>query len=563
MQYNQNSLTKQDIFLSPRELCDFELITNQGFAPLTTFMGQETYNSVLQNMQLPNGTPWPIPIVLSIDQKTADSLHEGDKICLRNTEFYPLATLTVNEIWAPDKTAEAFKIYGTDDPTHPGVSYLLNHTKSHYISGPLKAIHPIYHHDFTTLRQTPTQLKQHFKQIDQPAIVGFQTRNPMHRAHVELTRRAADTLNAHLLIHPVVGVTKPGDIDYLTRVKCYQKLLERYPKGLATLSLLPLAMRMAGPREALWHAIIRKNYGCTHFIVGRDHAGPGKDKNGKPFYDPYEAQALVKQYEDKIGIQMVPFQEVVYVENKKAYFPINQVDKNDQIMRISGTEFREKLRQNAEIPAWFSYPEVIAELKKAHPPKHQQGLTIFFTGLSGAGKSTLANALSLKLMELDDRPVTLLDGDIVRQHLSQELGFSKAHRDMNVLRIAYVASLITKSRGIALCAPIAPYADIRQQCRELIRPYGQFIEVHVSTPLETCEIRDTKGLYAKARAGLIKQFTGIDDPYEAPKNPELSLDTTQIGIQDSVTQLLNYLTQNHYIQTDKTIKPVNQVVEMT
>jgi sulfate adenylyltransferase len=350
----------------------------------------------------------------------------------------------------------------------------------------------------------------------------------MHRAHQELTFRAAKEVEANLLIQPVVGMTKPGDVDHYTRVRCYEHLIKAYPEQTTTLSLLPLAMRMGGPREALWHAIIRKYYGCTHFIVGRDHAGPGKDSAGKPFYGPYDAQNLLKEHEKELGITMVPFKNMVYVEDKAQYFPDNEVEQGVRTLDISGTELRRRLQEGADIPEWFSFPEVVAELRRTHPPRHRQGFTVFFTGLSGSGKSTVANALMVKLMEMGGRPVTLLDGDVVRKHLSSELGFSKEHRDLNIQRIGYVASEITKNGGIAICAPIAPYAATRKIVREMIEPLGGFVEIHVATPIEVCEARDRKGLYAKARAGILKGFTGIDDPYEVPAAPELRLDTAEL-----------------------------------
>ena len=343
---------------------------------------------------------------------------------------------------------------------------------------------------------------------------------------------------ANLLIHPVVGMTKPGDVDHFSRVRCYEQLLKHYPEQTTTLSLLHLAMRMAGPREALWHAIIRKNYGCTHFIVGRDHAGPGKNSQGEDFYGPYDAQDLIRAHQAELGIEMVPFQAMVYVQERAQYFPMDQIDPTDTVLDISGTEFRRRLQEGLDIPAWFSYPEVVAELRRTHPPRHRQGFTVFFTGLSGAGKSTVANALMVKLMEMGGRAVTLLDGDIVRKHLSSELGFSKEHRNINILRIGFVASEITKNGGIAICAPIAPYASTRREVREMIAPLGGFLEVYVATPLEVCEERDRKGLYAKARAGIIKEFTGISDPYESPTDPELNIDTTEYSPDEAAHRII-------------------------
>ncbi|HET6591860.1 MAG TPA: bifunctional sulfate adenylyltransferase/adenylylsulfate kinase, partial [Xanthomonadales bacterium] len=359
--------------------------------------------------------------------------------------------------------------------------------------------------------------------------IAFQTRNPLHRAHQELTFRAAREVDANLLLHPVVGMTRPGDIDHFTRVRCYEHVLGEYPEQTTTLSLLNLAMRMAGPREALWHGIIRKNYGCTHLIVGRDHASPGNDRNGEPFYGPYDAQELFRQHEDELDITMVPFKTMVYVENKAEFMASDETQPGDHVVELSSTEFRRRLREGLEIPEWFSFPKVVDELRRAHPPKHEQGFTVFFTGLSGSGKSTVANALMIKLLEDGSRPVTLLDGDIVRKNLSSELTFSKEHRDLNIQRIGFVASEITKNRGIAICAPIAPYAHTRRQVREMISRHGGFVEVFVATPLEVCEARDRKGLYAKARAGILKGFTGIDDPYEEPEHAEIVLDTQELS----------------------------------
>ena len=531
--------------LTERQLCDLELIMNGGFEPLQGFMDQQDYDAVLDSMRLANGTLWPMPITLDVDQAFADSIKLGDKIALRDGEGVMLATLEISDKWQADKTREAKAVFATTDEKHPAVNYLMHQAGDVYLGGKVKMTSMPSHYDFTHLRLTPAELRDKFKKRGDP-VVAFQTRNPMHRAHFELTLRAAKQAGAHLLIHPVVGMTKPGDVDHYTRVRCYESILPSYPAGMAELSLLPLAMRMGGPREALWHAIIRKNYGCTHFIVGRDHAGPGNNSQGEPFYGPYDAQTLVAEHQDELGIIMVPFQEMVYVEDKKTYQPINEVENKQAILRISGTELRRCLREGQEIPAWYSYPNVVNELRRAYPAKHKQGLTLFFTGLSGAGKSTIANALLVRLMEKGDRPITLLDGDIVRKNLSSELSFSKAHRDLNIKRIGFVAKEISKHRGIALCAPIAPYHDVRREVREMITNVGHFVEIYVSTPLNICEDRDRKGLYAKARAGQIKHFTGIDDPYEVPENPELIIDTTKIEPDQAVQQIMSYLIQNGF-----------------
>jgi sulfate adenylyltransferase len=515
--------------LTPRQLCDIEQLLNGAFSPLQGFLDQPAYQSVLADMRLPDGVLWPIPITLDVSAAFADTLATGTTLALRDVEGVLIATLLIEDIWQPDKQAEAHAVYGSDDSAHAGVDYLLNRTHPVYIGGRLRGVEPPLYYDFKLLRDSPTELRGRFRKLGWRKVVAFQTRNPMHRAHQELTFRAARECEANLLLHPVVGATRPGDIDHYTRVRCYEHILKQYPEQTTALSLLNLSMRMAGPREALWHGIIRKNYGCTHFIVGRDHAGPGNDRNGRPFYQPYAAQELFRQYEQELDISLVPFHNMVYVEDKAQYLPENEVEPGQKTARISGAELRRRLVEGLDIPDWFSYPPIIAELRKSYPPRHRQGFTVFFTGLSGSGKSTVANALLVKLMEIGGRRVTLLDGDMVRKNLSSELGFSREHRDLNILRIGFVASEISANGGVAICAPIAPYAQTRAQVRELVSASGGFIEVYVATPLEVCERRDRKGLYAKARAGLIKEFTGISDPYEAPQDPEVTIDTQQLN----------------------------------
>ncbi len=449
--------------LTDRQTCDLELILNGGFSPLKGFLNKKDYDSVVQNMRLADETLWPIPITLDIIKEISDKLSQGDKLVLRDKEGFPLAILHIEDIWKPNLKTEAQSVFGTVDETHPAVNYLLNFTNPVYVGGTLEGITPPKHYDYQGLRHTPSELREQFSKHGWENIVAFQTRNPMHRAHVELTMRAANEIGANVLIHPVVGLTKPGDVDHFTRVRCYEKVLPKYPHGTVLLSLLPLAMRMGGPREALWHAIIRKNYGCNFLIVGRDHAGPGNDKEEKPFYGPYDAQDLLRENEAELGIKMVPFKLMVYVEDRAEYNPMDEVPEEAKILSISGTELRRRLDKGLEIPEWFSYPEVVEELRETRPPLNKRGFSIFFTGLSGSGKSTLANGLMVKLLEDGRRPVTLLDGDIVRTHLSSELGFSKEHRSINIQRIGYVASEITKNFGIAICAPIAPYQLIDEQ----------------------------------------------------------------------------------------------------
>lgn len=523
--------------MTERQLCDIEMILNGGFSPLNGFMGESDYDSVVNNLRLTRGILWPIPITLDVTETFARQASKGTYIALRDQEGVLIAVLNVSDIWTPDKTKEAQLVYETEDRSHPGVDYLFNKAHPVYIGGEISGIEMPAHYDFKHLRDSPRELRKKFKRLGWRKIVAFQTRNPMHRAHLELTFRAAQLAEANLLIHPVVGMTKPGDIDYYSRVRCYEHVIKHYPELTTILSLLPLAMRMGGPREALWHAIIRKNYGCTHLIVGRDHAGPGKNNQGKDFYGPYESQKMVKIYQHEIGIEMIPFQMMVYVKERAKYILENEVEEGQAVINISGTELRRRLQEGLDIPEWFSHPEVVKELKKTYPPKQNQGFTIFFTGLSGAGKSTIAKALMVKFMEIGGRPVTLLDGDLVRRNLSSELGFSREHRDINIIRIGFVATEITKNGGIAICAPIAPYLSTRQKVRESISIVGGFFEVYVSTPLEVCEARDRKGLYAKARAGIIKEFTGISDPYETPESPDLVIDT-QDCLPDEAAQII-------------------------
>ena len=537
--------------LTGRQLCDLELLLAGGFSPLRGFMTRADYEGVCHNMRLANGTLWPMPITLDVTEEFAKKLTPGtSKIALRDPEGVMLAVLSVEEVWQPDRKAEAQAVFASTSTAHPGADYVINKANPWYVGGSLEGIQIPSHYDFRNLRLTPAEVRAEFARVGWRRVVAFQTRNPMHRAHVELAFRAAKQVEANLLINPVVGMTKPGDVDYFTRVRCYQLLLPKFPQSTAKLALLPLAMRMGGPREAIWHALIRKNHGCTHFIVGRDHAGPGSDPaTKKPFYGPYEAQEVFKKHEADIGVTMVPFNMMVYLEDQDKYVPDDEVKNGDRVLNISGTELRQRLNEGREIPAWFTYPEVVTELRRSFPPRHKQGVTIFFTGLSGSGKSTIANVLLTKFLETGGRPVTLLDGDLVRKNLSSELGFSKEHRDINIRRIGYVASEITKNGGIAICAPIAPYDATRKHVRQLIEPYGGFILVHIATTVEVCEQRDRKGLYAKARAGILKEFTGISDPYEAPADAEVTINTGDLSAEEAAQEIILHLEREGFIGT--------------
>ncbi|MCA1812856.1 MAG: bifunctional sulfate adenylyltransferase/adenylylsulfate kinase [Halobacteriales archaeon] len=538
--------------LTPKQVCDLELLLNGAFSPLRGFLGEEAHTYVCKEMRLPSGALWPIPVTLDVTEAfaTKAQLRPGARITLRHPEGMPLAVLAVRDVWRPDRAWEAEHVFGTRSDRHPGVFQLLHQTNPVYVGGEVEGIEHPPHHTYRHLRPGPAELRAAFARRGWERVVAFQTRNPMHRAHIELTRRAAQQADAAVLLHPVVGRTSPGDLDYFTRVRCYEAVLPHYDPGRTMLALLPLAMRMGGPREALWHAIIRRNHGATHFIVGRDHAGPKDAHTGKSFYGPYDAQRLVLEHEQELGIGVLPFEEFVYLEQEQRYVPQAEVPAGAKVLNLSGTELRQRLRSGLDIPAWFSYPEVVEQLRRMHPPRARQGFTVFFTGLSGSGKSTIANILVAKLMEDGSRPVTLLDGDIVRKNLSSELGFSREHRDVNVRRIGFVASEITKNGGVAVCAPIAPYDATRRDVRSVVEGVGSFVLVHVSTPLAVCEERDRKGLYAQARAGLLKEFTGIDDPYEAPQDADVVLDTTSCSAEQAARQVMEHLAAEGYVAAE-------------
>ena len=536
------------ITLKRRQLCDLDLLLNGAFAPLKRFMGRDDYESTLRTMRLRDKTLFPIPIVLDITKEFAELIERnGNKFSLRDAEGFIVAMMEAKEIWEPDLKREAQLVYGTQDESHPGVSYLLRQTHPFYVAGKLKKVVGVRYTDYPNERKTPAELKAELKKRKWRKTVFFQTRNPLHKAHNEIIMRAMRQQSANAVIHPAVGMTKPQDIDYHTRIRCYRHSIHHFPKGKVMLSLLPLAMRMGGPRECLWHGLIRKNYGCTHFIIGRDHAGPGKNKKGRPFYDPFAAQKLFAEHQDEIGVKPVNFEHVIYSRSRKKYISSGEAQKNEKTAELSGTSLLAILDKGEGIPDWFTYPEIAAELSKVYPPRKERGFTVFFTGLSGSGKSTLAHGLINRLLEYGKHNITLLDGDLVRAQLSSELGFSREHRSINVRRIGYVASEITKNRGIAICAPIAPYHEDREANRQLISSCGGYIEVYVSTPLKVCEQRDSKGYYLRARQRLSKHFTGIDDPYEEPENPDIVIDTSGATVSDSVNRIVVKIRESGYL----------------
>jgi sulfate adenylyltransferase len=538
--------------LSLRQVCDLELLMNGGFSPLKEFMNSEAYDSVVRTMRSPEGLLWPVPITLDVPENIAGQLEVGKQLALRDPEGFMLAVLNVEDIWTPDKKEEAEFVYGTTDAKHPGVRYLYEQVHETYVGGSVEGVQLPAHYDFETLRNTPEELRRRFEKLGWRQVVAFHTSKPMHRIHREITLQAAREVQAHILLHPAVGMTKPGDLHYYARVHCYEAISRHYPHNLAMLSLLPMAVRMAGPKEAILNAIVRKNYGCSHIIVGPEHAAPPNVRdNAARFYPSYASQEMMLKYQPELAIQMVPIKEMRYVPQLDQFLPLKQIERGEKLgIKFTDRDLKDHLAHNHDIPGWFSYPDVISKLRKVYPRRSKQGITLFFTGLSGSGKSTLAKILYAKFIEAGGRPVTLLDGDIVRSNLSSELGFSKEHRDLNIRRIGFVAGQITKNGGVAICAPIAPYTAMRRHARELIEQYGAFIEIHVSTPIEVCEKRDRKGLYAKARKGLIPEFTGVSDPYEIPENPELRIDTSELTPMAAAQEIFLYLLRENYLDTN-------------
>ncbi len=538
------------IDLNERQLFDLELLLNRGFYPLTGFMDKVSYESVIHHMALPDGSVWPIPICLDVNEVRAGLLAPGQKVALNDQEGFLLAILTVSDIWQPDKTEEAQHVYGTTDPSrHPGVRALYDQVNEWYVGGTIEGISLPIHYDFLQLRLAPSETVRRFTMNGWRRVLGFHTEQYLHCAHRQMVLDSAREMGAAVFLQPVVGLDHPGDVDFYTHIRCYQVFTEKFPPNMIMLGLSPFATRLAGPRDALQQAIMRKNFGCSHFMVSEDHGDPFARVNNESelFYEKGAAQQLVDSYAGKTGIEMVPQREYGYQSSTGKYFH-HSTGQADNLEKITSKDLQRKMMQNEEIPEWFTWPDMVAELQYAFPPRSKQGFTIFMTGLSGSGKSTIAKVLLVKFMEMRDRPVTLLDGDIVRQNLSSELDFSRAHRDLNVTRIGFVASEITKNGGIALCAPIAPYEEPRQANRSLISRYGGYIEVYVSTPLEVCEQRDRKGLYAKARSGKVKGVTGITDPYNAPANPDITIDTSSVTPMEAVQDILLYLQQQGYLK---------------
>ncbi len=539
-----HAATLPSVQLSSRAMCDLELLATGAFSPLDRFMGRDDHRSVVEDMRLADGRLFPIPVPLPAEPTSGVALDK--EIALRSPNNDLLATMRVEDIyeWSADEVSR--EVFGTSDAKHPMVAEMAGWAPLN-LSGPIKVIQLPVHHDFADLRLDPAQTRARLESFGRENVVAFQTRNPLHRVHEELTKRAAEAVDGVLMIHPVVGLTKPGDVDHYTRVRTYRALTDKYyDSDRVLLSLLQLAMRLGGPREALWHAIIRRNFGANHLIVGRDHAGPGVDSAGEPFYGPYDAQEAVAEHQEELGVAMVPFQMVAYVPDEDRYEEINKIDKETRTASISGTQVRDEyLAKGRELPDWFTRPEVAEILSETYPPMHRQGVCVWFTGLSGAGKTATADVLTNLVME-HGRQVTVLDGDVVRTHLSKGLGFSKQDRDTNIRRIGFVAGEIVRHGGIAICAAVSPYIATRNEARAMCGS-DRFVEVFVDTPLEVAESRDAKGMYAKARRGEIKGFTGIDDPYEAPPNPEITLDTVANSAEDNARRIVSHLMDRGFL----------------
>jgi sulfate adenylyltransferase len=533
--------------LGPRQLCDYELLINGGYSPFNGYLGGADDRSVCAESRLTDGTLWPVPVVLNIPDELADDLAGGDEIALRDREGVMIAGLRVDECYRRDLDAEVEAVFGTADRSHNGVAQYLHRTRPWAVAGRVQALQLPVHHDYPDLRRTPAQLRREFENLGWQTVLTYQTHRTIHRAQQAMMVEAARAIDATILIHPVVGLDEPGDADHYTRIRCYQAIVRSFPDAMAFLNLLPLALRGGGAREALLHAIINKNYGSSHLMVDCNGAGAVLDTVGEPTYELDEAQEIIAKHGAEVGVTLVPTSEMVYLEENGQFVAVDEAPDTGTQLQISADEVRQRLDDGREIPSWYTDETVAAELHLRHPARGEQGFTVFLTGLSGSGKSTIANVLRIKLLELGGRGVALLDGDLVRANLSSELGFSKEHRDLNIRRIGFVASEITRAGGVAICAPIAPYDVVRREVREMVQPCGGFVLVHVATPLEVCEARDRKGMYAKARAGIIKEFTGISDPYENPEDADVVIDTTNLTPNEATREVLLHLERQGYI----------------
>lgn len=548
-QLRQQAMDWPSVTLDDRQLNELELLVNGGFSPLQGYLSQTDYNAVLADMRLADGTLWPMPVTLDVNEDVAAKLSPGQTLALRDAEGFMPAVLEIGEIYEVDIQTEAEAIFGTSDIAHPGVRRHLENARRYRLAGPVRGIELPLHFDFESLRYTPASLREMFHRMGWSNVVAYSTSEPMHRLQRHITLQAARDFQANILVHPLLGEDQAGDMNRFARVRGYREIVRKYPHQLGMLSLLPLSRRSAGPREALWHMIVRQNYGCSHHVIETDYASPRV--NGRAYYDPDAAQRLLEKYQDELQIQMIAVEEQAYSPQRQSFAPLAELQAADEeALLMSDAAVKEQLYRGETLPDWFTYPDVEKELARVYPARNKIGFTLFFTGLSGSGKSTLARMVHSRLIEDGGRPVTLLDGDIVRLNLSSELGFSREHRNLNIRRIGFVANEISKNGGVAICAPIAPYTEMRRQVRELIEQHGAFIEIHVSTPLEVCEARDRKGLYARARKGIIPEFTGISDPYEIPEQAELSIDTSQGTPMEHTQQIMLYLFREGYLGVD-------------
>ncbi|AAZ96163.1 sulfate adenylyltranferase, adenylylsulfate kinase [Thiobacillus denitrificans ATCC 25259] len=516
------ALSLPSLDLDWQQQCELEMLMTGAYSPLTGFMTRAQCARVESAQQLDDGSFWPSPITLTSRDRALADRRPGERLALRDGEGYMLAILTLSDVWKDgERWHLAGEVEGAALPPHP---------------------------DFVSLRATPAELRALFVRRGWRRIIAWQARQPMHRAQYEFCLKSAIENEANLLLHPQVG----GDITeapaYFGLVRSFLAIRDRFPAATTQLSLLPAPPPEASGRALLLRAIVARNFGCSLLIAGGEHQPDGGDCRRGEDLTQNRVDPSVAERAEKIGVRLIAYPRMVYVEDRAEHLPEAEAPQGARLLTLSGEEFQRRMRAGLKIPEWYSFPEVLAELHRQTPPRERQGFTVFFTGLSGAGKSTLARALAARLMEMGGRCVTLLDGDIVRRHLSSELGFSKAHRDVNVRRIGFVASEITKNRGIAICAPIAPYRQTRRDVRAMIEAVGGFVEIHVATPIETCESRDRKGLYAKARAGLIPEFTGVSDPYEVPETPELAIDTTGLAIDEAVQQILLKLEHEGYLR---------------
>jgi len=495
--------------LDDTQLGDLELIISGAFAPLTGFMGAADLAAVAAHGTLADGTPWPVPVRLSVPAQAVPL--DADHLVLQDQEGSPLAVLAISE-WIPDGETTT-------------------------LAGPVTALRAPEHGPFRGLRRYPADVRAEL--LDGAAaaapagrvpgaVLAYVTRRPLHRRHIGQLRHHADLLNARLLLLPLVT----GPAEVVTRPEALVRTVlaaSRYLPASTLVVPVPLARRDAGPDADLRaSAIVAAAYGATHLLAADDSGLHDGGRNGTLSLPD-------------APISVIREAEWAYDPIREVWRPLALIEPGAERGELTDDEVGALLDSGDPIPAWFTQEEIAAELRRARPPRRERGLVVFFTGLSGSGKSTIARGLAEALAERGDRTVSLLDGDHVRQLLSAGLTFSRSDRDRNIARIGYVAAEVARHGGIAICAPIAPYAAARAAAREMVTQTGDFMLVYVATPVEVCAARDRKGLYAKARAGLIDAFTGVSDPYEEPRDADLVLDTSAMKTADAVNAVLRLL----------------------